>query len=282
MAPTCARSILISGCSSGIGLAVAEGLRRRGHQVLATARREADVQRLRAEGYDAWPLDLTNADSITAAVAWADAASRGRLYALFNNAAFGQPGALEDLSAAALRAQFETNVIGTHELTRQVIPLLRRQGTGRIILNSSILGFITLPFRGAYVASKHALEGLGDTWRLELRGTGIHVSIIQPGPIVSRFRDNAAVAFRAHVDREHSPHRDRYRQWERRFEASTAQAPEPFTLGPDAVLSRVIHALEHPRPRARYSVTFPTYAAHVLTRILPRGLLDRILLRMAG
>ena len=272
------KSILITGCSSGIGECVARGLHARGYRVFATARKTADVERLQSEGLESLPLDLDDTASITTAVEEVLLRTGGRLDALFNNGAWGQTGAVEDLSRAVLRAQFETNLFGWHELTRLVLPVMRRQGHGRIIQNSSVLGFVALRYRGAYNASKYALEGLTDTLRLELRGSGIHVSLIEPGPVTSRFRQNAYAAYRRNIDPESSVHRTHYRRMEQRL--TKAGPVVPFTLPPEAVLKKVIHALESKRPRARYAVTFPTYLFAFLKRILPQRTLDRILYRI--
>ena len=274
------RTILITGCSSGIGWCVARGLRARGWRVFATARQVGDVDRLQAEGLESLPLDLRDSASIHAAVATVLTQTGGRLTALFNNGAYGQPGAVEDLSRAALQEQFETNLFGTQELTNQVLPVMRRQGGGRILYNSSVLGLVALPYRGAYVASKFALEGLADTLRLELVGTGIHICLIEPGPILSRFRDNAHAAYLRHIRPETSPHREKYLAMEARLLKEGPAAP--FTLPPEAVLKRVIHALESPRPKARYPVTVPTYLFAVLRRLLPTRALDAILRRTGG
>jgi NAD(P)-dependent dehydrogenase (short-subunit alcohol dehydrogenase family) len=274
------RSVLITGCSSGIGHACARGLADRGYRVFASARREADVKRLIAEGLEALRLDLDDSDSIARATDEVLRRTGGRLYALFNNGAYGQPGAVEDLSREVLRAQMETNLLGWHELTCRVIPAMRRQGEGRIVQNSSVLGLVTLPYRGAYVASKFALEGLTDTLRLELAGSGIAVSLIEPGPIASRFRANGHEKFRAHINAEHSVHRQTYRAMEKRLLKAGPAAP--FTLPPEAVLRKLIHALESPRPRPRYYVTFPTYLLGNLRRVLSTRGLDRLLLRISG
>ena len=275
---TPSKSILITGCSSGIGRCAAEGLRARGHRVFASARSPQDVAQLRDAGFEALRLDLDDSDSIRTAVDMVLERNDGRLDALFNNGAYGQPGAVEDLSRAALRAQFETNLFGTQELTNYVIPVMRRQGGGRIINNSSVLGLVALPFRGAYNASKFALEALSDTLRMELRGTGIHVSLIEPGPITSRFRVNAERAYRRHIDAACSPHRERYAGMERRL-AKPGPAT-PFTLPPQAVLARVVHALESPRPKLRYYVTVPTHLFAALRRCLTHRALERVLLRI--
>lgn len=274
------RTILITGCSSGIGWAVAEGLTARGYRVFATARKMADVQRLRRQGLESFALDLNDDAGIAKALDQVLDATDGRLYGLFNNGAYGQAGAVEDLSRAVLRAQLETNLLGWHELTRLVIPVMRAQGVGRIIQNSSVLGLVALPFRGAYVCSKFALEGLTDTLRLELAGTGIAVSLIEPGPISSRFRENAAAVFRATIDVMNSPHR---RAYEAQLARLTKAGPAaPFTLPPQAVVPKVIHALESPRPRARYYVTVPTHLLGNLRRLLSTRILDGVLHRVSG
>ncbi len=274
-------SILITGCSSGIGHHVAHGLAKRGYRVFATTRRPADVQRLRAEGLEeALQLDLDDPASVRAAVETVLERTGGRLYALFNNGAYGQPGAVEDIRREVLRAQLETNLLGWHQLTCAVLPVMRRQGEGRIIHNSSVLGFAAMPYRGAYNCSKFALEGLADTLRLELADSGIHVSLIEPGPIRSRFRENAYRKFLENVEMEQSVHRERYRKLIARLQKEGDATP--FTLGPEAVLKRVIHALESPRPKARYPVTVPTYLFVVLKRLLPTRMLDWVLRKASG
>ena len=233
------------------------------------------MHRLEADGFESIQLDLADSDSIAAAVDKILARTGGTLDALFNNGAYGQPGAVEDLSRDVLRAQFETNLFGWHELTNRVLPVMRRQGHGRIVQNSSVLGFVALRYRGAYNASKYALEGLSDTLRLELVGTNIHVSLVEPGPVTSHFRENAFRAYRENIDPDNSVHRDRYLAMEARLQ--TKGPAVPFTLPPEAVLKKVIHALESRRPRARYYVTFPTYLFGTLKRLLSTRLLDRML-----
>jgi NAD(P)-dependent dehydrogenase (short-subunit alcohol dehydrogenase family) len=273
------RSILITGCSSGIGYCAAAALKARGYRVFASARRPEDVARLQGQGLEALVLDLAQPDSIAAAVEEVLRRSHGRLYALFNNGAYGQPGAVEDLRREVLRAQFETNLFGPLDLIHRILPVMRRQGAGRIVQNSSVLGLVAFPFRGAYNATKFALEGLTDTLRLELRGTGIHVSLIEPGPIESRFRANALQALKRNIDTAHSVHGEKYRAAIQRLER---QGPVvPFTLPPQAVVKRLIHALESPRPRPRYYVTFPTTVLGVLRRLCPTRCLDPLVLAMS-
>ncbi len=269
------KTLLITGCSSGIGHHVATQLKQRGHRVIVSCRKPQDVARLKAEGFDeVLQLDLDEDQSIEAAVCWIRNHCTS-LDAVFHNAAYGQPGAVEDLPRSALRAQFETNLFGTHELTRQLMPIFRQQGHGRIIVNSSVLGLVALPFRGAYSASKFALEGLFDTLRLELAGSGIHVSLIEPGPIHSAFRSNALAALQKNIDIASSVHHDKYLNALERLQADNS--PSPFCLSPEAVGKRVIHALESRSPQARYYVTTPTYLMGILRRLLPTRWLDRIL-----
>jgi NAD(P)-dependent dehydrogenase (short-subunit alcohol dehydrogenase family) len=269
------KTVLITGCSSGIGHCVAVGLKQRGYHVIATARRAESVEQLKAEGFDSLQLDLSQSGSIQRAFEQIMQLSDGKLYALFNNGAFGLPGAVEDLTRDNLKFQFETNVFGWLELTNLAIPVMRQQGFGRIIQNSSVLGFVAMPFRGAYNASKFAIEGLSDTLRLELKGTDIHVCLIEPGPILSRFRANAVAALQQHIDIEHSVHREKYLGVLERLSKEGPAAP--FTLPPEAVLKRVIHALEARKPQVRYYVTFPTYLFAFLKRLLSHRQLDYLL-----
>lgn len=274
-------AVLITGCSSGIGYCVAHGLHQRGYRVIASARKTPDLERLRSEGLDTLQLDLDDPESIGQAVETLASKTGRRLYGLFNNAGFGQPGAVEDLNRDVLRAQFETNVFGTLDLTNRLLPWMREAGAGRIIQNSSVLGLVALAYRGAYNASKYALEGLFDTLRLELAGTGIYPVLIEPGPIVSRFRANALLAYQRHIDTGTSPHAARYQRIERRLAAAEGSAV-PFTLPPEAVLRKVIKALESPVPKPRYYVTFPTYLFGTLKRMLSTKAMDRILLSVSA
>lgn len=274
------RTILITGCSSGIGYCTAHGLKQRGYRVFATAREPEDVDRLRAEGLESFQLDLARSDSIRNGLKRLWSETDGRLDALFNNGAYGQPGAVEDLQREVLREQFETNLFGTLELTNLVIPAMRRQGHGRIINNSSILGFINLPYRGAYNASKFALESLSDTLRLELHGSGIHVSLIEPGPIKTKFRANAHAMYQKNINPEKSAHRAYYEGVDKRL--SKPGNSSSLTLPPEAVLEKVIHALEASRPKIRYRVTTPTHIAAVAKRLLPDRWLDWLMLRYSA
>ena len=271
------RNVLITGCSSGIGLCLANGLKRRGYGVIASARKPEDVAQLKSLGHDAVQLDLADSLSIRNAVNATLDITGGKLYALINNGAYGQPGAVEDLSRDVLRTQFETNLFGTQELTNYVLPVMRKQEEGRIIQISSVLGIVCLAYRGAYNASKFALEALSDTMRLELKDSGIHISLVEPGPIVSRFRDNAYAMYKANIDAKLSAHAEKYAAMERRLEGKAGKMP--FTLPPEAVLEKTIHALKAKRPRVRYPVTFPTYLFHFLRRILPTRWLDWIALK---
>lgn len=274
------KNILITGCSSGIGYCVAHGLKNKGYRVLATARSIDDVKRLKDEGFEAFQLDLTDSGSINRAVDAILDLTNNRIDALFNNGAYGLPGAVEDLTRDALRVQFETNVFGWIELTNRIIPVMRQQDDGRIIMNSSVLGFAAMAYRGAYNASKFAIEGFSDTLRIELKDTPIQVSLIEPGPISSQFRKNAKKAFDEFIDAENSAHKKQYQAMERRLNKPGPAAP--FTLPPEAVLKRVIHALENKRAKPRYYVTFPTYLFGYLKRFLSSRMMDKILAKAGG
>lgn len=267
------RSILITGCSSGIGLDAARALKLRGWRVFATCRQEVDCDRLRAEGLESFRLDYADEDSIAAAVAEVVARTGGRLDALFNNGAFACPGAVEDLPRGALREIFEVNLFGYHDLARRVIPLMRAQGHGRIINCSSVLGLVGLTWRGAYVATKFAMEGLTDVLRIEMRGTGIEVILIEPGPIATKIRENAIPHFEKWIDWQNSVRVAQYKALRGRlYDKKTKK--DAFELEPAAVTAKLIHALEAKRPRARYYVTVPTYLMGMSRRILPTRALD--------
>lgn len=274
------KTILVTGCSSGIGHTVAHGLQQRGHHVIASCRKAVDVARLQKEQLQCIQLDLDDSQSIHTAVEQCLALCDGRLDALFNNGAWGLPGAAEDLSRKAIRAQFETNVFGWLELTNLLLPTMRQQGYGRIIQNSSVLGLVALPYRGAYTASKFAIEGLTDTLRMELHGSGVDISLIEPGPIESRFRQNAERAFLQYVSIDGSAHESNYRAMLQRLKKEGHATS--FTLPASAVLERVIHALESPKPRARYYVTTPTYIFGYLKRFLSSRMIDRMMLKVSG
>jgi len=269
------KTILITGCSTGIGYCSAILLKKRGHKVIATARKLSDVMRLSQEGFMALHLDLADSDSIQNAVKQAIELTDGKIDALFNNGAFGQVGAVEDLSRDTLRNQFETNLFGTHELTNLLLPLMRKQGHGRIIYNSSVLGLVAMPYRGAYNASKFALEGLADTLRQELYGIPIYISLIEPGPILSNFRKNSYLLFQNNIDYKKSIHKTAYDKMTARLQKKDAAVA--FTLPTQTVVKKVIHALESTRPKTRYYVTFPTYLFAILKYVLPTLWLDRLI-----
>lgn len=274
------RTLLITGCSSGIGYTAAKELAARGYDVIASARRADDVDNLRKEGIPSIQLDLADSDSIHAAVAEVRRRSNGLLYGLVNNGAFAMPGAVEDLSREAMRSQFETNVLGTMELTNALLPLLERSGEskagpGRIVMISSILGLVAMPWRGAYNASKFALEGFTQTLRLEVADRGIRVVTINPGPIESRFRLNAQGVADAHLDIDGSRHREQYEKLRR--ERRREDGKMPMSLPPEAVVRRIVIALESRRPALRYFVTQPAHWLALAKRILPERWLDAIL-----
>lgn len=269
------RTIIVTGCSSGIGAHCARALKAEGWRVFATVRKPEDLAPLEADGLEALRMDYTDATSIAALVDTVSARTGGRIDALFNNGAYGQPGAVEDLSTEVLRRQFETNLFGWHELTRRVIPLMRARGQGRIVQCSSILGLLPYRYRGAYTASKYALEGLSVTLRMELEGSGIHVSLIEPGPIATRFTANALAQIEKNIDLENSPHAKEY---ERQLARLRGTGPvNRHKLGPEAVHEVLRHALTATRPRPHYLVTTPAKQGAFLKRLLPASLFYRLM-----
>lgn len=273
------KTILITGCSSGIGYDAAHGLASQGWRVFATCRKPEDCRRLEAEGLESFPLDYADATSMEAAVDKVLHQTGGTLDALFNNGAYGTPGLLEDLPTEALRANFEVNFFAQHDLARRLIPVFRKQGHGRILMNSSVLGFIALPWRGAYNSTKFAMEGWADTLRLEMAGTDIHVVLIEPGPITSRIRENSIPHFEKWIDATGSARAADYenRLKPRLYDASGT--PDRFELPARAVTDVVHRALTAPTPRARYRITTPTKLMWALKRLLSTSALDKILLR---
>ncbi|WP_413734816.1 SDR family oxidoreductase [Sodalis sp. RH21] len=252
------RTVVITGCSSGIGRVAAQDLRQRGYRVLATCRKPADVARLAGEGFEALELDLDDAASVDDAAARIIALTGNRLYGLFNNAGYGMYGPLASLTRQQLEKQFASNLFGTHQLTRLLLPAMLPHGEGRIVQTSSIMGLVCTPDRGAYAASKYALEAWSDTLRMELHGTGLCVSLIEPGPISTSFTSNVDLS---QADKP----------------VTNPGIAKRFTLPPEAILPKLRHALEHPRPRLRYPVTLVARALSLLRRLLPGRCLDMIL-----
>ena len=267
------RTILITGCSSGIGHAAAHGMAARGWRVFAACRQAADAERLATDGLESLVLDYADESSVEAGLAWVLGRTGGRLDALYNNGAFALPGAVEDLPRGGLRSVFEVNLFGVHDLTRRVIPVMRAQGHGRIVNCSSVLGLVPMKWRGAYVASKFALEGLTDVLRLEMQGTGIHVSLLEPGPIPSKIRVNSIPHFERWIDWRGSARRADYESslLKRLYES---RGPDRFELPPEAVVAKLAHAVESPRPRPRYYITTATHLMGAARRLLPTRALD--------
>jgi short-subunit dehydrogenase len=268
------KNILITGCSSGIGYDTAHYLHNNGYKVYASARDAKDVKRLQDEGLDAFLLDVTCADAITE-VLNTITKDGAELYAVFNNAGYGQPGAVEDITTDVLKEQFETNFFGLHEVTHQAIKIMRKQGHGRIIQHSSVLGIISLRFRGAYNASKYAIEGLCDTLRLELMETDIHICTINTGPVSSDFRKNATKMFKKNVDYKSSIWRDAYEA--ELLERKESKDSDMFTKSSDVVIKNILHALEAKKPKPRYYNTLATHLMGGFKRFLPTSILDKVL-----
>ncbi len=272
------KTILITGCSSGIGYDTAHYLHQNGYRVFASARKVKDVQRLKDEGLDTYLLDVTKPETITRTLHEILAQTDGKLYAVFNNAGYGQPGAVEDIPTEVMKEQFETNFFGLHEMTRQVLPVMRAQGYGRIIQHSSVLGLIALRFRGAYNASKYAIEGLCDTLRLELDKEDIHIITINTGPVHSDFRKNATKKYYEHIAGKPTVFEEAYKKELLPYEGKKKK--DPFTRTSDVVITNIIIALEADRPRPRYFNTLATHLLGGLKRLLPTALLDKILLKV--
>ncbi|GAB4269829.1 MAG: SDR family NAD(P)-dependent oxidoreductase [Pararhodobacter sp.] len=272
------RSLLITGCSSGIGYHCAHAMRARGWRVFASCRKQKDCDRLAAEGFEAPRIDYADEDSIARGLDSVLAATGGRLDALFNNGAHACPGAVEDLPTEALREILQVNVLGWHALTRRVLPVMRAQGHGRIVQNSSVLGYTPYRWRGAYGTSKFALEGLSRILQLEMSDTPIKVVLIQPGPITSKIRENAIPHFERWIDWENSPRAEEYRATlrPRLYEGGPK---DRFELGPEAVQAALVKALEHPNPRPRYTVTTPATFMAWAIRLMPDRMLVRFLAR---
>ena len=271
------KSILITGCSSGIGYDAAHGLKAAGWRVFAACRQQVDCDRLAQEGLETVQLDYSDEASITTALQYVLDQTGGTLDALFNNGAYACPGANEDLPRGALREIFEANVFGWHDLTRQVIPVMRAQGHGHIVNCSSVLGLVVAPWRSAYNSTKFALEALTDTLRIEMRGTNIKVVLIEPGPVTSKIRKNAIPHFEKWIDWENSPRADQYRATLNKRLYKDSDTKDAFELPPSAVTTKLLRALNSDRPKARYYVTTPTYIMGTLRRILPTRALDWLL-----
>lgn len=268
------KNVLITGCSTGIGKCLALGLLKEGHRVFASCRKQEDSNQLMALGLESPVIDLNSSESIEKGVDAILSATQDKIDVLINNGAYGQPGAVEDLSRDALRQQFETNVFGTQEITNKIIPSMRSADYARIIQISSVLGFVCLKYRGAYNSSKYALEGLTDTMRLELANTNIKLSLIEPGPIESAFRENAYIKFQENIDAENSPYLQSYNAVKERL---LSDVPAKFTLPADAVLTSVLHAMKSDSPKIRYRITTPTKVFAFLKRLLPDRMMDRVL-----
>lgn len=275
------KTILITGCSSGIGLTCAHKLADDGWDVHATVRKPGDLIQLKRPGITGHVMDYADTASIHKAFSQVRDQTGDRLFALFNNGGYGQPGAVEDITTDVLREQFETNVFGWHELTNLALPLMRQHGEGRIIHCSSVLGWVPAPYRGAYVASKHAVEGLASTMRLELAGTNIKISLIEPGPIATRFSENALAKFEQHIDRENSAHQIPYEKELKRLTRQGTTKSGSFRLPPEAVYRKLHHALTAKNPKTHYPVTVPTHVMNFARRFLPQSMVDAILIKGA-
>lgn len=253
------KSIFITGCSSGIGFLSANALKNRGYRVIVSCRKIQAVERLNGLGFETVLLDLDDPLSVEQAAAQVLALTNNNLYALFNNAGFGVYGKLTTISRQQLEQQFSTNFFAVHQLTQLLLPAIKAQGGGRIIQTSSIVGFIATPGRGAYSASKYALEAWSDVMRLELSDCNVKVCLIEPGPLTTNFKTNVL-------------------QTEQQRKVENPPIAKRFTLPPEAILPKLFHALESRSPKVRYRVTLVTQLAAIAKRILPDKLMDKILI----
>ena len=274
------KSILITGCSSGIGFDCAKTLHSHGWTVFASCRQQKDCDRLKMMGIEAPRLDHADPVSISETIQYILTKTNGKLDAVFNNGAFAVPGAVEDLPTDALRSIYETNLFGYHEVIRQVIPIMRAQGKGKILNCSSVLGFVAIPWRGAYNSTKFALEGLTDTLRIEMRNTNINVILIEPGPIGTKIRENSIPHFERWVDWENSPRKKQYETDLIKRLYQPKNKPDAFELPVSAVTKVVMKALESHHPKPRYYVTIPTHFMGLLRRILSTRSLDWFISRL--
>lgn len=269
------QNILITGCSSGIGLETALILKRNGIKVYASARKDKDVEMLKDLGFETFKIDVRNKDEIKYALETI-LKNDLKLDAVFNNAGFGQPGAVEDLSVKVLKKQFNTNFFGLHELTIQAMKIFRAQGYGKIIQHSSVLGIISLKFRGAYNASKYAIEGINDTLRQEVLGSQIYISTINTGPVTSKFRENALKKFNKNITVEGSFWEETYKK-ELKARLETTEDKAPFNLPASSVANTVLKIMNTKKPKPRYYVTTATHLLGFFKRILPTSILDKLL-----
>ncbi len=270
-------AVFITGTSSGIGYAAALHMKNCGWRVFSGARKSEDLERLAEEGFEAVSVDLARSDSVQEAADKVLRECDGNLAGLVNNAGYGQPGALEDLDREQMRRQFEVNVLGLQELTNAVLPSMIQQGSGRIVHISSVVGRVSLPFMGIYSASKFAVEALADAQRVELTGTGVRVSLVEPGPIHTQFSKNALGSVNDGIPSDTSRFADLYRRELAR--RGGQREYRPFSLPPEAVAKKIEHALTARRPRRRYAVTLPAHLGSWMSRLAPDALLDAILVR---
>lgn len=268
-------NIVITGCSTGIGLETAKYLKERFITVYPTARHMEDVEMLKALGFEhAMQLDVTKATQIKHVIETI-LSKESTIDVWFNNAGYGQPGAIEDLETKVLKEQFETNVFGLHECTRQILPVMREQGYGKIIQHSSVLGIISLFGRGAYNASKYAIEGLTDTLRLELKDSDIHAVLLNTGPVTSHFRQTAVQKLKENIDIDHSIFK---KQYEKSIKGEGKKVP--FNEEADAVASVIHKIILAKTPKPRYYITKATYLLGYLKRILSTTRLDKLLIKV--
>lgn len=261
--------LLVTGCSSGIGLATAREASRRGHRVYASSRRPEGLREL-LDSSDARPIRLDVTERGAAGKVVAEIlAEEGRLDALVNNAGYGQYGAIEDVLEEDWRRQYDVVVFGALEAIRAALPAMRRARRGTIVNVSSVGGRVSIPFAAPYCSSKHALEAISDSLRVEVAPFGVRVVVVEPGPIETNFGKRAREEVSAILHRA-GPYSPLYAGAERAMDTDFQKGKLP----PEPVARVIVDAIEADRPRTRYAVTSMARLLIPLRRFLPDRFFD--------
>ena len=272
------KNILITGCSSGIGKNVAITLHNKGWRVFATCRSKTDCTFFKKLGIESFPLDLLKEESINCAVNLVKEKTKSQLDVLFNNGAYAIPGAIQDIPRSAMREIFEVNVFGQIDLINRCIPLMMSSDYPKIINCSSVLGFMSLPYRGLYSATKYSLEALTDALRRENYNNKIRFVLIQPGPINTNIKKKSIKHFEKWIDWKKSIHQKTYENKviKRLYDNNYKDTLNNYELKPDAVTKIIIKVLNSKNPKVRYKITMQTKIAQFMIKIFPTNLLDWI------
>ena len=264
--------VLITGCSTGIGYETAKYLTQKNFNIITSCRKKVDVERLSKEFKHSIHLDISSSISIKKSfIVIKKIIKKNKIYGIFCNAGYGQWGAVEDLNINLIKKQFETNIFGHIELINLFIPYMRKQNEGRIIFNSSVLGLVSFPYCSAYNATKFAMEAFASSLRLELLNTNIKVSLIEPGPIISKFNINVLKHFKK-ININDSVHKRKYYKFIKYFNKENNK----FALPSLSVAKKVYIALKSNKPKSQYYVTLPTYILSY-SRILPNSIFEKFI-----